>query len=219
MLLGAREQKVVADRFQNLVGPVRLVMFTQEVECQFCRDTRELVEQLASLSDKIKAEIYNFVLDKEQVAQYGVNKIPAVAIVGAKDYGIRYYGIPSGYEFSALVDDIVDVSKDDSGLSAESRKALAGLTSDVHLQVFTTPTCPYCPQAVRLAHKMAIESDHVRADCVEAMEFPQLVARYQVRGVPRTVVNDSASLDGALPEAAYVAAIVQAVAQAGAPRS
>ena len=140
MLLGAREQKIVTDRFQNLASPVRLIMFTQETECQFCRDTRELVEQLASLSEKIKAEIYDFVLDEEPVARYGVDKIPAVAIIGAKDYGIRYYGIPSGYEFSALVDDIVDVSKGDSGLSAESRQALAGLTSDVHLQVFTTPT-------------------------------------------------------------------------------
>lgn len=219
MLLGDREKAAVRQKFARLQNPVRLVMFTQEVECQYCYDTRTMMEQLAELSDFVTAEVYNFVTDKPQVDSHAISRIPAVAIVGTRDYGVRYYGIPAGYEFGALIDDIVDVSSGDSGLSPESRARLAALSDDVHLQVFTTPTCPYCPQAVRLAHRLAIESEHVRADCVEATEFPQLVTRYQVRGVPRTVINDSAFVDGALPEAAFVGAVLQAVAQAAAPHT
>jgi glutaredoxin-like protein len=141
MQLGPREQKIVSERFQQMVAPVRLVMFTQEIECEYCRDTRELVEQLASLSGgKVTAEVFNFQLDKHKADEYGVDKIPAIAVIGAKDYGIRFYGIPAGYEFGALLDDILDVSKGDSGLSAKSRAALAELKEDIHLQVLTTPT-------------------------------------------------------------------------------
>jgi glutaredoxin-like protein len=141
MLLGPKEQKMVTDRFEALDGPVRLVVFTQEVECEYCRDTRELIEQLAQLSPgKVTAEVFNFQLDKHKADEYGVDKIPALAVLGAKDYGIRYYGIPAGYEFGALIDDIVDVSSGNSGLSDQSRTAIATLQDDVHLQVFTTPT-------------------------------------------------------------------------------
>jgi glutaredoxin-like protein len=140
MQLGERERRYVLQKFQGLKDPVRLVMFTQETECEFCADTRALVEQVASLSPLLSAEIYNFVLDREKATEYRVDKIPAIAIVGAADYGLRYYGIPAGYEFAALIEDIVDVSRGDSGLSAESRSQLKQLDAPVHLQVFTTPT-------------------------------------------------------------------------------
>lgn len=140
MVIGDREKGIVKQKFEALVSPVRLVMFTQETECQYCYDTRTMVEQLAELSDSVTAEIHNFVTEKDQADGYGITKIPAIAIIGAKDYGVRYYGIPGGYEFGALIDDIVDVSRGDSGLSPASRAELAKLGSDVHLQVFTTPT-------------------------------------------------------------------------------
>ncbi len=130
-------QKMFADK---LVSPVTLVMFTQEVECEYCAETRQLVEEIAALSPKVEAKIYNFVTDKAEAEKYGIDKIPAIAIIGEKDYGVRYYGIPSGYEFSSLLEDIVDVSKGESGLSDVSKQALAKLTKPVHIQVFVTPT-------------------------------------------------------------------------------
>jgi glutaredoxin-like protein len=123
-----------------LAEPVRLVMFTQEFECQYCRETRQLVEEVAALSDKIEAEIYNFVIDKEKAEEYNVDKIPAIAVIGAKDYGVRFFGIPSGYEFTSLIEDIITVSQGDSGLSAATREAIAQITEPVHIQVFVTPT-------------------------------------------------------------------------------
>jgi len=99
-----------------------------------------LVEEVAALSDKIDLEVYNFAIDKEKVEEYGVDKIPAIAILDERDYGVRYYGIPSGYEFSSLIEDIIDVSRREVDLLPATREALAGITEPLHFQVFVTPT-------------------------------------------------------------------------------
>jgi glutaredoxin-like protein len=147
---------------------------------------------------------------------YGIDKIPAIAILRTedgtdRDYGIRFYGIPSGYEFSSIIEDIIGVSKGESGLKPKSKQVLAELTEPVHFQVFVTPTCPYCPQAVRLAHQFAMESDLVTADMVEAIEFPHLANKYNVYGVPRTVINESFFQEGAVPEPMMLAKLLEAV--------
>jgi glutaredoxin-like protein len=203
----------------NLVNPVKLVMFTQEIECQFCAETRQIVEEIAGLSDDISSEIYNFVTDKATAELYGIDKIPAIAILRVedgedRDYGIRFYGIPSGYEFTSVIEDILDVSKGESGLQPRSKETVAGLTEPVHFQVFVTPTCPYCPQAVRLAHMLAMESDLITADMVEAIEFPHLANKYAVYGVPRTVINEKVHQEGAVPEPMLLAKLLEAVGEA-----
>ena len=140
-LIGPKDAEHLQKEFsEKLVNPVRLVMFTQEFECQYCRETRQLVEEVAALSDKVDAEVYDFVIDKEKAEAYSVDKIPAIAVAGTKDYGLRYYGIPSGYEFTSLIEDIIAVSQGDSGLPAPTREALAQLSKPVHIQVFVTPT-------------------------------------------------------------------------------
>jgi len=139
-LLQDKDREQVQQLFAGLSNPVKLVMFTQELECELCAQTRELVEEVASLSDTVTAEVYNFALDKEQAKEYGVEKIPAVAVVGDKDYGIRFYGIPSGYEFSSLLESIMNVSARNSGLSETTSAFLTGLKDPLHMQVFVTPT-------------------------------------------------------------------------------
>jgi glutaredoxin-like protein len=190
----------VKEQLADLEGPVRLVMFTQTFECDYCAETRQLVEEVAQLSDQLTAEIYNFVTDEEKAKELGVDKIPAVAVIGAEDYGVRLYGIPAGYEFTSLIHAIQAVAAGEPDLSEEGIQALADLKEPVHMQVFVTPTCPYCPQAVVLAHQMAIASPMVRADMVEATEFPHLSIKYQVMGVPRTVINETTHIEGAAPE-------------------
>jgi glutaredoxin-like protein len=139
-MLQEREKKLVAEVFKELKNPVKLINFTQELECQFCRETRQLLEEVARLSDKVSLEVFNFQLDKEKVQQYQVDKIPATVIEGEKDYGIRYYGAPFGYEFATLLTDIADVSKRESGLKPETKEGLRKIDQKVHLQVFATPT-------------------------------------------------------------------------------
>jgi alkyl hydroperoxide reductase subunit AhpF len=116
------------------------VNFTQQLECQFCRETRALLEEVASLSDHVELEVYNFQTDREQRDAFGVDKIPATVIMSDRDHGIRYYGIPSGYEFATLLDTMLLVSKGDSGLSADTRHRLAAIRKPLHLEVFVTPT-------------------------------------------------------------------------------
>lgn len=214
-LLQEADRKVLEEKFSDLKNPVKLVVFTQEMECQYCKETRQLAEEVAALSDSITVEVYDFVNHKEIAEHYNVEKIPATIIMtggdDAKDYGIRFYGIPSGYEFSSIIEDIMMVAEGESGLSAETKAWAAALESPVHLQVFVTPTCPYCPRAVLLGHQLAMESDMITADMVEAIEFPHLSNKYSVQGVPRTVINETVHMEGAAPEAMMLGKLKEAV--------
>jgi len=130
----------IRERLKEMVNPVKLVHFTQELNLQYGREAQQLLKDLVALSGKLSVELYNFLLDKEKVAEYRVDKVPATAVRDGKDYGIRFYGLPAGYEFSTLLDAILDVSKGDSGLSPESKEKLGRITQPLHLEVFVTPT-------------------------------------------------------------------------------
>jgi glutaredoxin-like protein len=139
-LLNAQIRKDVQAALTDVENPVVFKVFTSEIECQYCKETRELVQEVAALSDKLSVEIYDFVKDAAIAESMGVDKVPAVAVVGKKDYGIRMFGIPSGYEFGSLIESIKLVSEGESGLSAETKKQVAKLTKPVKIQVFITPT-------------------------------------------------------------------------------
>ena len=190
----------VKQELADLAGPVRMVMFTQTSECQYCAETKQLVEEISALSDQVTAEIHNFVTDKEKAENLSIDKIPAIAIIGAEDYGVRFYGIPAGYEFASLLHALKLVAAGEPEVAQETLDVLAEVKDPVHIQVFVTPTCPYCQHSVMLAHQLAVASPNVRADMVEAQEFPHLSIKYQVMGVPRTVINEKAHIEGAAPE-------------------
>lgn len=204
------DKKFVEDIFKTLKNNVKLLMFTQELECQYCRETKQILEEISELSAKIELDIFNFQTDKEQVQKYKIDKIPATVILGEKDYGIRYYGIPSGYELGSVLEDIVDISKSETNLSDKIKDQIAQFNKPIHLQVFVTPTCPYCPATVRLTHKLAIVNDFITADMIETTEFPHLAMRYNVNGVPRTIINNTIPIEGALPEQVFVDKIMEA---------
>jgi len=202
--------------FSDLKEPVEMLFFSQQANCEYCDDTLQLIDEIASLSDKIGLSVYDIDADEAIAKQYKVDKAPGIVLAGRDgdqilDYGVRYAGIPSGHEFSSLIHDLVLVSGRDSGLSEETRQFLSQLDQPVLLQVFVTPTCPYCPRAVVLAHQMALESPMVEAEMVEAMEFPDLSNRFAVSGVPQTTINSGAgTVVGAVPEDYLVAEIQQA---------
>lgn len=204
----------IRTEFENLTHPVRLIYFTQELECEYCKDTHELIKEIVALSDKLKLEVYNFAVDREKVEKYGVDKIPAIVIEGERDYGIRFYGVPSGYEFASFLEAILDASRGSSNLPQSIKDELKKIDKPVHLQVFVTPTCPYCPRAVRFAHQAAMESEFITGDMVEASEFPHLVYKYEVQGVPKTVINEEFNFAGALPEPAALKVLMEAYEKA-----
>jgi glutaredoxin-like protein len=211
-LLSEKDKKFLQEHLkETLVKPVKLLFFTQTAACQFCKETEQVLQEVTDLSQKITLQVYDFVADREIADSYRIDKIPATVVMSDVDYGIRFYGIPSGYEFTSLIEDILDVSRGATALSDKTRKALKGLPEDVHLQVFVTPTCPYCPSAVRMAHSLAIASDRVRADMIESIEFPHLANKYSVYGVPRTVINETVHVEGPAVEELLVAKVMQAV--------
>lgn len=195
---------------RRLVNPVKLVVFTQKFECPYCAQTRSLVEELAGLSDKISFEVYDFAADVDKARAYGVDKVPAIAIVSVKDYGLRFYGLPYGYEFGTFLEGIVSVSRGRADLSEETREKLKGVKAPVHIQVFVTLTCPYCPSVASLAFKFAVESDMVRADVIDVSEFPHIGHKYGVMGVPKTVINEKVEFLGAVPEEVFLEHILLA---------
>ena len=139
-LIREQDAAEIRERLKDIQNPVRLVHFTQELNLEYGREAKLLLNELAALSGHLSVEVYNFLLDREKVAEYKVDKVPATVVRNGKDYGIRFYGLPAGYEFSSLLDAVLAVSKADSGLAAETRAKLAGVTELVHLQVFVTPT-------------------------------------------------------------------------------
>ena len=207
---------------EELENSITLIFFTQEPsrlivpehlkgqECLYCKETRQLLQEVSALSEKIKLNIYDFEGDKEKVDEYGIDKIPATIILNEKDYGIRFFGIPSGYEYASLIETIVDVSKGKTGLSQKTKEALKGVDRNIHIQVFVTPTCPYCAMAVRLGHQFALESSFIKSEMVESTEFPHLAQKYNVFGVPKTIINETVFIEGAVPEDTFLEQVLKA---------
>jgi glutaredoxin-like protein len=204
MVLQDSDKEIIRKKFVGLAGNVELIVFTQELECQFCKQTRELALELGTMSSKIVVKIYDLVKDVDEAQRYMIKKTPALAIVGKSDFGIRYYGLPAGYELSTMIDTIIDVSKGTTKLMDEIKKKLSEIKKEVHLQVFVSTTCPYCPKAARIAHQFAIENENIRSDVIEMMEFPYLVQRYSVMSVPHIVINEDTSFVGAEPAEIFI---------------
>jgi alkyl hydroperoxide reductase subunit F len=184
-------------QFERLQEPVRLLFFTQPHACGACAEQRELLEALVALSDKLTLEVHP--LDSTPATDHGIDKAPATVVRGETDPGIRFYGLTGGYEFGSLLEAIQLVSHGTAGLEPALATLAAAIRTPIHIEVLVTLACPYCPKMVHLAHQLAVASEQVRADMVDAGEFPQLVNRYDVHGVPLTVVNGRRGFEGALP--------------------
>ncbi len=212
-MLKDSDKTAISERLAEMTDVVNIVLYTSEEGCQYCSETKDLLSEVAELSDLLKLEVKSLDGDEEAQIFIGANRAPAILLLdkNMQDYNIRFFGIPSGYEFATLLEDILMISSGDSGLAQETRDELAKLESDVHMQVFVTPTCPYCAPQVKVAHQMAFESEKVRGDMIEATEFPELSQQYKVMGVPRTIINEDNSIEGMLPEQSFLSELLAAV--------
>lgn len=135
----------IQEVFSSLVNPVEILLFTTQKDCEYCGDTRELMEEVCGLSDKLSLRVVDIDKDAELAKQYHIERSPSIALLadvdGARiDNGIRFSGIPAGHEFSAFIHSIISVSRQEPGISQETQAFLDSLQSPVHLEIFTTPT-------------------------------------------------------------------------------
>jgi glutaredoxin-like protein len=206
-LLNPEQTSQIKELFAaTLKSPIKLLYFYDKSTCATCNETEQLLDEISSLSSNIQIKKYDIRSNQSIAQNYNVQLTPGLVVAGENegkilDYGIRFAGIPSGYEFGSLIQAILLVSKRDSALKPAIRNELKKLNTPIHLMVFVTPTWPYCPQAVVLAHQLALESPMIQAEMVEAIEFFDLASRYNVSGVPQTIINDGAGVIlGAVPE-------------------
>ena len=222
-ILGQDVITATKNKFEEaIVNDVQIIHFTQEPsrlivpdhlkghECVFCKETKALLTEICGLSDKIELKTYDFLADKEKAEEYGIDKIPATLLLGEKNFGIRFFGIPSGYEYTSLIEAILDTSRRKTDLDQKITDQITEIEKDIHIQVFVTPTCPYCTMAVRLAHQFALVSPKIKADMVESTEFPHLAHKFNVAGVPKTVINETVTIDGAVPEDVFLEHVLKA---------
>lgn len=211
-LLNAEIAEQVAEMLEDLEDDVQLVVFTTKIDCQYCNEIVRLAEEVAATSSKVTVAAYDFDTETEKAAEYNVTLAPVTVIVGKQDYGLRYYGLTLGHELSTLLYGIQRASRGEPDLDPQTLDYLSGLTQPVNIQVFVTPTCPYCPRAAILAYDMAVASDKVVADVIESMEFQELANRFNVMGVPLNVINGTSRVEGAAPPHMIVDAIKTALA-------
>ncbi len=197
--------------FKKLESEVKLYLFTTKMHCLYCNEVEKLIDIISNLSNLIKVIKCECEVDSPEAKKFDIDKHPAIVLHGKEEYNIRYFGIPGGYEYGVLIEDIVDVSLGKTDLPKEIVDSLYKINKPIHIQVFVTPTCPYCPIAARTAHKFAIINKNIKADVIEAIEFPNLARKYNVLAVPKIIINDIIEIEGAVPEKFFLNKILEAL--------
>ena len=203
-LMQDKDRAAVQEAFAGLTRPVHLVLFTSAESGEYSDVARDLLTEVVDLHPQLSLDVVDREADAARAVELGVDKAPAIVMLGGSeraDYGIRFFGVPGGYEFATLIEGIRLVGGASSvALQPATQVFLNELTAPMRLQVFATPTCPYCPRAVILAYQLALASPYISADGVEVSEFPDLGDRYAVMGVPKTVIDELVHVEGAVPE-------------------
>ena len=211
-ILSDSDATEVTKIFGALVRDVHVKVYTQKLECPTCTDTEIILRELDELSENLKVSFLNPQTDMEDAEKDGVERVPAIIVSDGTHSRVKFYGTPSGYEFSSLLTTIIDTGGPAEPLTEGTIQFLGDLDTDLHMQVFVTPTCPHCPSAAVLASRMARYSSRVRSEVIEANEFPELSSKFRVQGVPRTVVNGIFFAEGSLPESSMTDALKKGLA-------
>ena len=149
-IISPQDRQTLEERFRKeLKRKITLRLFTSQLagqlfvpgrKCPTCPQTQQLLEELASLSPLLELEMVDFYSQSQTARESGVERIPAIVVTRGENTGVKYYGMPSGYEFVTIIESAIELSKPRTSLSADTRKKLQLVDEDVHIQVFVTPT-------------------------------------------------------------------------------
>jgi glutaredoxin-like protein len=200
-LLDDEAKKQLEEILSKMKDEVELVMFTRETECETCADTRTFIEEFGRISDRIRVTVLDFASDRARADELGVDKVPAIAVLDKDggDTGIKFYGIPAGYEINSLTHAVLAVSGEKEEIPDDLLDRIWKIDRDVHIEVFVGLTCPYCPGAVATSNMLALENENIRSDMIEGSTFPHLLLKHNIMGVPAIVIDDKTVLSGAQP--------------------
>jgi glutaredoxin-like protein len=212
VLIDESVKQQVKQRFQDMKEPVTIKVFSTKDHCLLCNEMLDLVNTVGELSDKITVENCDCQENDPEAKKYNITRHPALVIEGDEDYGIKIFGVPAGKEFTTLIETIMIVSSRDSVLSPEVKELLKKINKPVNLKVFVTLQCPYCPAMVIRAHKLALASDMISAEMIEASQFQELSQEFDIFGVPNTIINDGkGSVEGLVTEDMLVKQILEVI--------
>ena len=206
-------KRQVKEIFQHMENKVYAKLFADKDRCLTCAQTKEILELLSELAPKgmLVIETFDRGENQAEIEKYKIERYPTIILHGDEEFNVVFTGIPSGYEFGSLVEDILDISARKVTLKPENLEKVKKIDKPMKIQVFVTPTCPYCPAAVRMAHKLAMANPNIYGEAVEATEFPELSQKFYVMGVPKTVINEGAvQFEGAYPEDNFVEKVMEA---------
>ena len=212
-LINGENSKYLKEHFSSFDNSVNILYFNSEsTNIDFCLSAKTILYEINELSPNINLQLFNFEKDKDVVQNYNIMAPPAIVIQSDTDIGLRYYGIPSGYEFSTLINSITMVGRGNIEISKVLRERSSLLKEKVEILVFVTPSCPHCPRAATIAYKLACINENIIGTVVEANEFPELSKEFNVISVPKTVINKKHSFEGTFKEDRFFEELIKGIA-------
>ncbi|OQX50837.1 MAG: hypothetical protein B5M53_11720 [Candidatus Cloacimonas sp. 4484_209] len=211
-LISKEDAKYLQEQFSGFKNSVNIYYFNSEkTNADFCKLTNSILEELTALSPKINLKSFDFENAQDTVKEYNIMKPPALSIQQGSDLGIRYYGIPSGYEFSTIINTITMIGMGNTDIQDIVREKTKLINKKTNIMVFVTPPCPYCPRAATLAHKFAYMNENIESAVIEANEFPVLSREFNVMAVPKIVINKKHSFEGAYPPERFIDEVIKGI--------
>jgi len=200
-LLDESAKSKIKEFLTDMEDEVQIEFFTQEIECNNCKQTHQFLTEVAELSNNLSMTVYDFVENEDIAKEKGIERIPAVTLLDkdGNDYGIKFYGVPGGYEVNSFLKAILEVSGNEEEIDDEIMERINNIGQKVNIKVFVSLSCPYCPKAVQNAHTLALKNENITGEMIETSSFPELTNKYNVSGVPQIVINEENELVGAQP--------------------
>jgi len=205
-LLDSNLQNQIREHLSPMKESITIVLFTKSEPCETCNETKQLLSEIAELSDKITFVEKDLKADQALAKEYGITLTPSFVMLDhtGSYRGVKFNGIPAGHEINSFLSAILDMSGLDYGFSPELIERIKKISKPVNIKVFVTLSCPHCPGAVQNAHRLAMLNQNIEGEMIEAQTFYELSTKYKVSGVPKIVINDKIELVGNQPIESYM---------------
>lgn len=194
----------------HMKNPVRMVLFTSDVGCEACPGVRKLARAIKTHSPKIALEEYDLVMDRDKTVQYGIRMVPAIVVQGEEGYTATFYGLIEDVFLGVLLDSILAISGKKEWFQEEIRNTLKLLARDVKIQVYVESDCPQCRPVAETAIGLALESKLIYTDIIIASDFPELIRKYEIKTLPKTIFGENLHMDGHVTESVFLEMIFKA---------